>query len=158
MTISVWRRSTLSRTRSHTNGNPPHPRPTPRQTPTPNRTSSQLLVRTHPHPSPTTPPPPRGIVVGDFSMRFSRGWNDPPQGGQLWVEQYLKLFKYWITWSTGWTHPNIIWGVAILSDSSLSILGFDSVLVKFYYICQNCSSSGWYIIAACVSTSVLGFS
>ena len=30
-------------------------------------------------------------------------------------------------------------------------------MVKFYNICQNCSSSGWCIIVACVSISVLGF-
>ena len=34
---------------------------------------------------------------------------------------------------------------------------FGGLMVIFHYIYQNCSSSfGWYIIAACVSTTVLG--
>ena len=44
----------------------------------------------------------------------------------------------------------LVGGVAILSDSSLSVLGQSNVwvMVKFFYICQNCSSSGGCIIAA----------
>ena len=48
----------------------------------------------------------------------------------------------------------IIWGVVIFRA-----IEFGRVMVQFYYICQSCSStSGWYIIVACVSVSVLAFS
>ena len=62
--------------------------------------------------------------------------------------------------STRWTNPNIIWGVAILPDSSLPLYGngIGGVMVEFYYIYQSCScSSGWRDILDCVSISVLGF-
>ena len=77
-------------------------------------------------------------------------------------------------WSSIWSCSNIgspgqqdehipilfgVWPFAWLFSFHFRAIGFDGVLVKFYYICQNCSSSsGWYIIAACVSTIVLGFS
>ena len=52
------------------------------------------------------------------------------------------------------SHTILVGGMVILSDSSLSVLGQSNlfwVMVEFYYICQDCSSSGGSIIAAFVA-------
>ena len=56
---------------------------------------------------------------------------------------------------------NVIWGVAILPDSSLSTLGQYSLAGIWlnsttYFKIAPPAYSGWYIIAACVFTSVIG--
>ena len=56
----------------------------------------------------------------------------------------------------GWV-VGVVWGVIRPFSFLFRATGFGGLMVKFHYIYQNCSSSfGWYIIAACVSTSALG--